>query len=220
MVFDLDGTLVDTLPDIQHALNRVLSEEGLRTISYEQGRTFVGGGAHNLIEKAFTSIGAAGDDPRIDPAFDRFIEYYVAEPAVRSRLFPGVREALNLFRDAGVSMGVCTNKPYDITLLVLDQMGIADYFGDAVLGGDSLPVRKPHADHLLAVLRLLDVAESQAAMVGDSETDVASARNAGLPVIAVDFGYTALAPHELKADRVISHFDELPAALIALGDHS
>ncbi len=220
VVFDLDGTLIDTLPDILAALNRVMSEEGLRQIDYEEGRTFVGGGAHNLIEKAFAAIGANADDPRIDPAFDRFIRYYEEKPAIRSTFFPGIEDCLAAFSDAGVKMGICTNKPIGLTRQIIGEMKIADYFGEAVLGGDSLPVRKPDAAHLKEVIRLMDVPLDKTVMIGDSETDVGAARNAGLPVIAVDFGYTALAPEKIGADVLISSFFDLPAALRQVAAYS
>lgn len=214
VVFDLDGTLADTLPDIMAALNRVMVEEGLREVSYEEGRTFVGGGARLLMEMALAATAPAPvAESAIDDCYARFLGYYHAEPAVRSRLYPGVVEALESLRAAGCGLGVCTNKPHGLTLQVLDGLGLAPFFGDAVLGGDALPVRKPDARHLRAVIERAAPEGGPTAMVGDSETDVATARAASVPVIAVSFGYTALAPAQLGADALIDHFDELGRAL-------
>jgi len=213
VVFDLDGTLVDTLPDIHEALNRALEEASLAPIDTEACRRMIGGGAHNLIEQAFTAIGEPADDPRIDAVFERFLVLYEAEPAVRSRPFDGVIEALDRLRAENVALGVCTNKPHGLTEIVLRELGLDGYFGDSVIGGDALEVRKPAAGHLLEVVRRTGHAASQTLMVGDSETDVASARNAGLPIVAVDFGYTRTQPSQLGADILISAFDQLPAAM-------
>ena len=214
VVFDLDGTLADTLPDILSALNRVMTEEGLRVVSYAEGRTLVGGGARLLMEQALAAT-APGPvpEPTIDACYARFLDYYGAEPAVRSRPYPGVVEALTALRDAGCRLGVCTNKPHDLTLAVLAGLGLEGFFGDAVLGGDALAVRKPDARHLRAVIERAGDGTGASVMVGDSETDVAAARNAAVPVVAVSFGYTALAPAELGADVLIDHFSELAAAL-------
>ena len=210
VVFDLDGTLADTMPDILSALNRVMAEEGLREISYAEGRTLVGGGARALMEMALAAA-APGKlpEPAIDACYARFLDYYRAEPAVRSRPYPGVIEALSSLRAAGCGLGVCTNKPHDLTLDVLAGLGLAPFFGDAVLGGDALDVRKPDARHLHAVIARAGIAAGASAMVGDSETDVATARAANVPVVAVSFGYTALAPADLGADALIDHFGEL-----------
>jgi phosphoglycolate phosphatase len=214
VVFDLDGTLADTLPDILSALNRVMAEEGLRSVSFAEGRTLVGGGARLLMEHALAvTAPALPPEPAIDACYARFLDYYAAEPALRSRPFPEVIEALTALRDAGCRLGVCTNKPHDLTLAVLAGLGLDGFFGDAVLGGDALAVRKPDPRHLRAVIERAGDGAGASVMVGDSETDVAAARNAAVPVVAVSFGYTALAPGELGADLVIDHFGELPAAL-------
>ncbi len=213
IVFDLDGTLVDTLPDIHEALNRSLVEANLAEIDRTACRNMIGGGAHNLIEQAFTQIGEPTDDPRVDDVFARFLLLYEAEPAVRSRAFPGVVSALETLQAQGVALGVCTNKPHGLSEMVLEKLKLARFFGDAVLGGDALAIRKPDAGHLLEVIRRLGHSPSVSLMVGDSATDVATARNAGIPVIAVDFGYTNTPASELGADALISHFDSLQDAL-------
>jgi len=217
VIFDLDGTLVDTLPDLHVALNRVLEEEGLQILTPAETRLMIGGGARNLIELAFHKRQVATNGARIDAGFDRFLDYYGAAPTVHSRPYPGVLEALVTLLNGGTALGVCTNKPQHMTDQVLAGLQLTHFFGDAVIGGDALPIRKPDAGHLLAVVEKTGRTVEKTFMVGDSETDVGAARNAGIPVIAVDFGYTALTPEELKADLIISHFDELLPALGALG---
>lgn len=216
VVFDLDGTLVDTLGDILTALNRVMDEEGLRAIAYGEGRLMVGGGARRLVEQALAEAGGGADTARVDACYARFLDYYLAAPAIESRPFAGVTEVLARLAAAGHLFGVCTNKPHEITLRLLDALDLARFFGAAVLGGDALSVRKPDAAHLLAVLGQLGATPERALMVGDSETDVATARNAGVPVAVVDFGYTAKPAAELGADAVISSFDELPGVIARL----
>jgi len=217
IVFDLDGTLVDTLADILNALNRVMTEEGLRDIAYAEGRVMVGGGARWLVEQALRDAGAGNDTGRLDACYARFLDYYLAAPAVASRPFAGVTETLARLGTAGHRFGVCTNKPHEITLRVLEALDLDRFFGAAVLGGDALAVRKPDAGHLLAVLGQMGAGPDRALMVGDSETDVAAARNAGVPVALVDFGYTARPAAELGADAVISSFGELPEIIARLG---
>jgi phosphoglycolate phosphatase len=212
VVFDLDGTLVDTLPDILPALNRLMAEEGRRPITTAEGRRMMGQGSRKLIERACTATGNLPDEGAIERYYNRFIEYYMAAPAERSAPYPGAAAMLQNLSAAGVTLGVCTNKPHEATLRVLDGLALRPYFA-AVLGGDALDVRKPDAGHLRAVLAAMGAGSDSAAMVGDSEIDVAAARNAGVPVIVVDFGYSALAPAALGADAVISHLGDLPDAL-------
>ena len=217
VVFDLDGTLVDTLPDLHHAINRVLEEEGLKTLAKEETRLMIGGGARNLIQLAFAKRELNADTDRIDAGFDRFLKYYGAEPTAQSRTFPGVLNVLENLSEKGIAMGVCTNKPQEMAEQVLKGLEISHFFGEAVIGGDTLLIRKPDADHLLAVIKKTGRLPKNAVMVGDSETDVSAARNAGIPIIVVDFGYTAVPPEKLKGDVLISHFDELIPALASIG---
>lgn len=214
VVFDLDGTLVDTLPDILPALNRLLTEEGRRAVKYEEGRRMMGHGSRKMIERAWAATGPRADENAIDRYCDRFLEYYLAAPAEFSAPYPGALDALQSLSTDGAVLGVCTNKPHEVTLKLLEALSLLPCFA-AVLGGDALPVRKPDAGHLLAVLERMGAARDSAAMVGDSEIDVATARNAGVPVVVVDFGYSVLAPAELGADATISHLDELGAVLAA-----
>ena len=210
-IFDLDGTLVDTAPDIIDALNRTLSDLGLTPVDDATGRSFIGGGARKLVADAMAkSGGRTASEDEIDAAYARFIGYYTENSAVRSTLYPGVREALDTLAEAGLSMGVCTNKPHDLSLDVLDAFGLHKYFR-AVVGGDALPERKPAAGHLLETARRTAPEFQRAIMIGDSPTDVAAARNAGIPVVVVNYGYTVTPAEDLGADAVIADMRELAA---------
>jgi phosphoglycolate phosphatase len=213
VVFDLDGTLVDSLHDIRNALNLALADRSIRPMGVDETRAMIGAGAHTLVERALSAAGAPGDAALLEDCFARFIDRYTAAPAVHSEPFPGVRAALEALRDEGCALGVCTNKPHDITLRILEALNLAPFFGDAVLGGDAVAMCKPDGGHLLAVLQRTGVAPGAAVMVGDSAADVGTARNAGARVILVTFGYTDRPAEELGADGLISHFDELHEAL-------
>ncbi|MEC9022137.1 MAG: phosphoglycolate phosphatase [Pseudomonadota bacterium] len=210
VVFDLDGTLIDTLPDILAALNKIMVGEGLREIRAEEGKTFIGGGAYNLIEQAFSAIGIDPEDPKIETAFQQFLINYEKDPTSRSRFYPGVQDFLRTLQLSGIKMGVCTNKPVGLTRKIISKMAIDHYFEDAILGGDSLDIRKPNPQHLVGVIELMGLRPNNVIMVGDSETDIKAARGAGVPIVVVDYGYTSI-PHDLLgADALISSFFELP----------
>lgn len=210
-IFDLDGTLVDTAPDIIDALNRTLSDLDLAPVDDDTGRSLIGGGAHKLVADGLTkSAGRRVEKNAIDDAYARFIDYYTQKSAARSALYPGVREALDALADTGLAMGVCTNKPNALSLDVLEAYNLHRYFR-AVIGGDVLKERKPAAGHLLETARRTAPEFSRAVMIGDSPTDVATARNAGVPVVVVNYGYTVTPAEELGADAVISDMRELAA---------
>ena len=213
VVFDLDGTLINTLPDILAALNQVMGGEGLREIHEDEGKTFIGGGAYNLIEQAFLAIGINPEDPRVETAFQQFLIKYEKDPTSRSQIYPGVKDCLGTLQLSGIKMGVCTNKPIGLTRKIISEMAMDHYFGDAILGGDSLHVRKPNPRHVVRVIELMGTGTNDVIMVGDSETDVKAARGAGVPIVVVDYGYTSI-PHDLLgADAIISSFFELPDAI-------
>ena len=214
ILFDLDGTLVDTAPDLAGALNYVLTLEGRPAIDLAAVRSLVGDGARALIERGMAVTGAPATPQQLEQRFADFIDYYGVHIADESRAFPTVPEVVAALA-RGARLAVCTNKPEALSIRLLDKLDLAVPFG-AVVGGDSLPVRKPHPGHILGTLERLGVAAGEAIMVGDSYNDVASARAAGLPVVAVSFGYTTVPPRQLGADRVIDSFAELPAALAAL----
>lgn len=213
--FDLDGTLVDTAPDLVGALNGVLAEQGLHPVPYETARVMVGRGAKALIEQGYAATGLPLP-PDLTPALvEQFIALYLARIAKESRPFDGMEAALDHLHDQGARLVVCTNKRTDLSIALLDALGLTRRFA-AVIGADKAPAAKPDGRHLTWAIEQGGGDIAHALMVGDSITDVGAARNAGVPVIVTSFGYTDIAPRELGADWVIDSFDELPAAVAAL----
>ncbi|MBS4048720.1 MAG: phosphoglycolate phosphatase [Alphaproteobacteria bacterium] len=216
ILFDLDGTLVDTAPDLAAATDHALVQAGRPAIGLESVRSMVGDGARALIEKGFRASGGMPAPDVFEAAFNDFMVYYGRHIAQTSRPFPGVATCLAALAEQGYALAVCTNKPEALSRSLLDQLGLSGFFG-AVVGGDSLLVRKPDPGHIRGTLDKLGTAFSWAAMVGDSANDVNAAKAAGLPCVVVSFGYTQIAPKDLGGDRLIDHFSELPDALVALG---
>jgi phosphoglycolate phosphatase len=215
VVFDLDGTLVDTAPDLHFYLNGVLAELGRPALALDEIRPMIGDGARALLQRGLEASGGIPPDASLDQLFATFLERYTAAPARLSTPFAGLVQVLDDLAAAEVRLGVCTNKPQRATDRLLADLGLARYFG-AVLGGDALPVRKPDPGPLLAVLQRLDVAPERAVLVGDSRNDLLTARGAGVPCVLVSFGYTVTPARALDADQVIDAFAELPAALAGL----
>ncbi len=216
LIFDLDGTLVDTAPDLISALNSVLGQEGFRTLSLEEGKTMIGAGARALLDQGLAAAGAHQTTGEIDRLFNDFLSRYTAHVADQSRPFPGAINAVERFAADGWQLAVCTNKPESVSRLLLTHLGLIDQFA-AVGGGDSFGVKKPNPSHLLETISAAGGDPAMAVMVGDSETDIVTARAAKVPVIAVDFGYTIDPVSTFAPDRIISHFDELYDAVGALG---
>jgi phosphoglycolate phosphatase len=209
IVFDLDGTLVDSAPDLCGVVNDMLAQHGRVILDMDDIRKMVGDGAAKLIERGF---GATGGLPAPLPDLTReFIRLYEERIARETRPFPTVVDTLERFKAAGLKMGVCTNKTTHLSKRLLDELDLSRFF-TAVVGGDG-PARKPDRRHLEATMQELDAKAGESLMVGDSMNDVAVARNAGVEVVAVSFGYTTIAPRELGADRVIDRFDELNAVV-------
>lgn len=215
LLLDLDGTLVDTAPDLADALARLLAEEGLPALPEAEVARLVGDGAARLVARALAAHGRPCEGARLDAYVARFLAHYGAAPAARSRPYPGVAATLEALRAAGWRLGVCTNKPQGLSEAVLAGLGLARFI-DAVAGGDRFAVRKPDPGHVLATLELLGVAPAAAVMVGDSRNDVAAARAAGVACVAVAYGYSKEPAERLGAARVVASFDELPAALADL----
>ncbi|MEN3974658.1 phosphoglycolate phosphatase [Emcibacter sp. SYSU 3D8] len=218
VIFDLDGTLVDSAPDLTGALNHTMRTIGLPEIGAGDVRHMVGHGARALIQKAVTAAGTTIDDAAFDAAFDTFLDYYADHVADLTTPFPNVLGTLSFLRDQGVKLGVCTNKPQRLADLLLEALGMEHWFG-AIVGADAVEHRKPHAGHLTATVDRLGGDLRRAVMVGDSQTDVDTARNAGTPVVAVSFGYSTVPAADLMADRLIDDFIQLPEALAALIAH-
>ena len=221
LLLDLDGTLVDSAPDLAGALNRLRAEQGLAALAIAQVTGMVGDGVAKLVERGLPSSGEAAPGGRdCERLVRRFLEIYEVQLTAETRPYPGVVETLETLAASGWRLGVCTNKPEAASREILVDLGLERFF-TAVGGGDSFAERKPAAGHLLATLARMGATPRSAVMVGDSPNDVLSARNAGLPVVVVGYGYSRVPPAELGADAVIERFAELPAALAALaGDTS
>ncbi len=215
VVFDLDGTLVDSAPDIHVALNRLLAEHGRPAVELDAAARMVGDGAVKLVERGFQATGAELHSKALQDAVARYLEIYQARLIVDTRPFPGLVDALGRLSGQGCRLGVCTNKPAAPTLGTLRELGLSDYF-DAVVAGDTLDVRKPDPAPLLSALTQLGAEPRSAILIGDSPIDVATARAAGVPVGAVSFGYSRIPVAELGADRLIDDYRELDDALVAL----
>ena len=215
IVFDLDGTLVETAPDLHAVLAEVLGEEAVPAPSLAAIRHMVGDGARALLERALLAAGEPVRSERLERLFGRFLEVYTAEPCRFGHAYPGVEDTLARLAAAGHPLGVCTNKPQRPSELVLQALGL-DRWLSAVVGGDALPVRKPDPAHLAAVLARLGAGHEGAVMVGDSRNDVTTARALGISCVLVSFGYTPVPARELGADAVIDRFADLPDALRGL----
>ena len=217
VVFDLDGTLIDSAGDIADVLNVVLAENGRQTLPDEIVRHMIGSGARVLVERALAALDLTGQQP-VEPLVDRFEEVYLALGVGRSQLYPGVREVLAALAAAGTVLAVCTNKPQMVTDVILEGLGLRTAFAAVVGVRDGLP-RKPAPDMLLTALRETGVLSGAAIMVGDSPIDVATARAAGIPIVAVSYGYSNVALVDLGADVVVDSLDDLMDAfeLIAVG---
>ena len=212
VVFDLDGTLVDTAPDLVDTLNVVFAREGLPPVPFATARNLIGGGARRMIERGLQAEGRSYTPTEIDRLFARFIDYYAAHIADRSRPFPALEAALDSLAADGARLAVCTNKLERLSVRLLDALGLAHRF-HAVCGQDTFGVQKPNPEFLRATIRRAGGDAAWAVMVGDSANDIDAARAAGVPVVAVDFGYTEPPVSRFKPDRIISGFSALPAAV-------
>lgn len=213
IVFDLDGTLIDSAPDIAAAINAVLGESGRRNLSLPEVRQIVGDGTHALVSRAFSAVDGA---PLAESELSRHVgKYRIAyeERATRETVpYPGVVETLRSLYQTGFRLGLCTNKPDRPARAIIEAFGMASYIG-ALVGGESAPARKPDARHLKATLDLLGAGPQEAVMVGDGINDVMVARALSVPVVIVTFGYSRSSPESLGADATIDRFDQLSDAL-------
>jgi len=207
VVFDLDGTLIDSDPDIRAALNRVLAAEGLAPLSTAEVQSMIGDGAKALVERGFAARG------RVATAADvaAFIADYEVNAVVETAPYPGIVEALQALKDAGHPLGVCTNKPVVAARNVLAALGLEQYFG-VIMGGDSTPYRKPNPNHLAAVLQALGAAPEHAVMVGDHANDINAAAGLGVPSVFVSWGYG-----KAQGSHTIDKAIELPGLVAQMG---
>ena len=215
IVFDLDGTLVDTAPDLIGTLNVLLAEEGVAPLALAEARPFIGRGARWMLERGFRAAEAPLAPERVEPLFERFIARYNAHIADESQPFPGVVAALETLKGRGARLAVCTNKLTALSMNLLDALDLSRLF-DAVVGADTALAAKPDPRHLQAAITAAGGSKDRAIMVGDAATDVGAARAAGVPLILVSFGYTETPAREFHPDILIDHFDELPDACARL----
>jgi phosphoglycolate phosphatase len=215
VAFDLDGTLVDTAPDLVGTLNVILAEEGLKPLAMAHARDLIGHGARRLIERGFQAAGEPLEAERMGGLFDRFIARYRDHLADESRPFPGCVAALEALKTQGARLAVCTNKPTALSQALLSALDMAALF-DAVVGPDAAPAAKPDPRHLEAAILAAGGRADRALMVGDAATDAGAARALRVPLVLVSFGYTETPAAELEPDVLIDHFDQLPDAAARL----
>ncbi|WP_246191171.1 phosphoglycolate phosphatase [Aureimonas leprariae] len=211
-VFDLDGTLVDTAPDLWASLNHCLVEVGLPPTTLELVRPHAGHGAKVMLQHAYTHAGHPLSEQEADGQLARFLAYYEAHIADASAPFPGVVEAMERLRSAGYRLAVCTNKTERLSRLLLDTLGLSDRFA-AICGADTFARRKPDPVHLLGTIERAGAAREEAIMIGDTATDTDAAVAARVPSILVDFGYAPDERARRTADAVIETYDDLDADL-------
>ena len=215
IVFDLDGTLIDTAPDLIDTLNLVLTGEGLPSVPFDTARQMIGGGARGMIERALAAEGRPAGRPELDRLFAAFIEHYAAHIADRSRPYPQLETTLDRLAAQGHRFAVCTNKLEWLSRRLLTALNLTERFV-TICGQDTFGVMKPDPEVLRQTIRRAGGEPATAVMIGDSGTDVRTARAASVPVIAVDFGYTQVPIATLRPDRIISSYGELPDAIAAV----
>lgn len=210
LIFDLDGTLIDTAPDLLAATNAVLAEAGRATVDPASLRQMVGFGARALILQAMEATGGAPDEAELPRLVDSFVAHYRAHIADHSVVFPRVEATLAALKDSGARLAVLTNKPHELTGLLLPALKMEHYF-DAIFGAGRMSYTKPDPRIFHDVVAEIGGPGSGAIMIGDSKTDVATARAAGVPVIVVSYGYTTEPAHTLGGDALINDFAQIPA---------
>lgn len=208
IAFDLDGTLVDTAPDLLSTLDFVLSAHSIAPVDRDEARPMIGGGARLLITRALNRAGVTVEAAELDRMNALFLEHYAAHIADESRPFEGLAEALDRLESNGAILAVCTNKLEYLARLLLDRLDLTKRFA-AITGADTYGIAKPDPKPLLSTIAACGGDPVRAIMVGDSATDVAAARNAKVPVIVVPFGYTETPASQLGGDRLVEHFSTL-----------
>ncbi|MBL6933745.1 MAG: phosphoglycolate phosphatase [Rhodospirillales bacterium] len=212
LLFDLDGTIIDSAPDVCASVNRVLETMDRPSISVEDTKMLVGFGARTLVEKTLEMTGQPGSEKDVDFLLSGFLESYRRNPSEHTVLFPGARAALDRFVASNMRLGICTNKPTATCFPVLEALDLGRYF-DTVICGDTLEFRKPDPRHVFHTLDDMQVTVDEAAFIGDSEADIEAANSAGMPSVLVTFGYCHVPLDSLDANALIDHFDELDEAL-------
>jgi phosphoglycolate phosphatase len=215
IIWDLDGTLVDSAPDLADALSTLLREHGYPGLAEDQVRCMIGNGVAKLIARGFATAGETVTRQQLQYLVPRFLLTYAACATNKTRLYEGAQSVLQHFANAGVRQGICTNKPEDITHQILSGLSIAQHF-DVVIGGDTTAAKKPDPLPLRTCLAALKAAPRESMVIGDSGVDVASARAMNMPVGIVVFGYARDAVTNLGADFLIEKLSLLPASLRGL----
>ena len=213
VIFDLDGTLIDTAPDLMASLNHVMALNGLAPVAFADMSWLVGQGAKVMIERAWEHHGHPSSPEQLETAFEAFLVHYAAEMPGKSLPYPGLMAALDRLEAAGMTLAVCTNKTEALALRLLDSLNLTSRFA-AVTGGDTFKVRKPHGDHILGTIERARGSKQKSVMIGDSVNDILAAQNAGVTSIAVPFGYSDTPVESFNPDFVLDHFDALDAALV------
>ena len=215
VLFDFDGTLVDSAPDIIAALNRLLGELGHAHVDYHAFRTRAGDGARNLLEQVLTRRGASFTNAELPGLVERLLAHYYEIMTDNTRPYPAVPDILAEIYQSGMALAVCTNRTKATTDQLLRHFGLTQMFA-AVLCADTVTAKKPDARHLFEAMQRLGAAPERTIMVGDTATDVAAARNAGIKVVAVSYGYSARPAADLGADAILTDFTKLPTLLAGL----
>jgi phosphoglycolate phosphatase len=212
LIFDLDGTLVDSLADLRSAINRLLAQLRLQPVSLAEARVMLGDGANAFVQRAIEARGLAPDPAEQARLTRRYLEFYNAQPVLETRPYPGVLKSLERLDRLGYACAVCTNKPKRAARALLEALDLARFFG-AVVCPEDVRNRKPHPDHLAASIAALGRDPKTAVMIGDSANDVRPARALGIPVVVMAYGYSLEAAQSLGADLVLERFADLEAAL-------
>lgn len=215
VLFDLDGTLLHTVPDLAAAVNAMLVDLGRESIDLDQVATYVGKGAENLVHRALTGQMDAKADPTLfEQALAIWHAHYQHLNGQFAQLYPGVSEGLTMLKEAGLSMGVVTNKPFRFAQPLLERTGLADFF-QVTVGGDTCAVKKPQAEPLLHACKVLGVQPSQALLIGDSLNDSQAAQAAGMPCWLLPYGYNeGRAIENTPCDRIVPTIAEAAQYLV------
>lgn len=213
-VFDLDGTLVDTAPDLCTTINEILVREGRRAVALDEMRFLIGNGVRKLVERAFIRTGAAVEPAALDTLYKDFLSVYQSHQTDQSQPYPGVVETLDLLQAEGARLAVLTNKPHESAVRMIADLGLKRFF-PVVCGGGKRAYLKPDARLFAEVLAELG-GKGPAVMVGDSLPDLQTARNAGVPIVLVSYGYCTVPPETLGADALVDRFADIPAAAARL----
>lgn len=213
VIFDLDGTMIDTAPDLIASLNHTIAARDLEPVTFDDLTHLVGQGARVMIRRAFALRQQPVTDAEVETLLERFLAHYEANMPGESKPYPGFVACLDRLEAAGFQLAVCTNKLEQLARPLLDTLGLTSRFA-AITGGDTFAVRKPDGAHILGTVQKASGNPARSIMVGDSINDIQAAKNAGLPSIGVTFGYSDVPVSELEPSHIISHFDELTGELV------